>query len=69
MRHCFATHLLENGTDLRTIQMLLGHVDLETTARYLHLSRRHLQAVINPVETISIATLDTVKRSRRKQKP
>ena len=36
---------------------------------YLHLSRRHLQAVVNPVETISISKLDTVKRSRRKQKP
>ena len=61
--------LLENGTDLCTIQMLLGHVDLETTSVYLHVSRRHLQAVVNPVETISISKLDTVKRSRRKQKP
>jgi integrase/recombinase XerD len=68
LRHCFATHLLENGTDLCTIQMLLGHVDLETTSVYLHVSRRHLQAVVNPVETISISKLDTVKRSRRNQK-
>jgi len=69
LRHCFATHLLENGTDLCTIQMLLGHVDLESTAVYLHVSRRHLQAVVNPAETISISKLDTVKRSRRNQKP
>lgn len=69
LRHCFATHLLENGTDLCTIQMLLGHVDLETTSVYLHVSRRHLQAVVNPVETLSISKLDIVKRSRRNQKP
>jgi site-specific recombinase XerD len=69
LRHSWATHLLENGTDLPTIQMLMGHADLRATSVYLHLSRRHLQAVVNPVEILPVSRLDTVKRSRRNQKP
>jgi integrase/recombinase XerD len=67
MRHSFATHLLENGTDLRTIQMLMGHADLRATSVYLHLSRHHLQAVTNPAEAMSVSNLTTVKRSRKRK--
>jgi site-specific recombinase XerD len=53
LRHCFATHLLEQKVDIRVIQVLLGHSKLDTTARYSHLASTTLRAVKSPLDHLS----------------
>jgi site-specific recombinase XerD len=52
IRHSFATHLVDNGTDLHTVKELLGHSALETTMRYMHLTTTRIKGVVNPYDVL-----------------
>lgn len=53
MRHSFATQLLEDGVDIRTLQILLGHGSISSTARYTHLTPARMGKIISPLERLS----------------
>ena len=67
MRRAELAHLKVSDTDLRIIQVLLGRGDLETTAQYLHLSQRHLQAVTNPLDSLSLSTAQNISRTFKRK--
>jgi integrase/recombinase XerD len=66
-RHSFATPLLDQGADLRTIQVLLGHADIRTTARYLRVSMRRIQAVASPFDALTVQPIDQSEDNARQR--
>jgi site-specific recombinase XerD len=64
LRHSFATHLFDRGVDIRTIQALLGHDKLETTARYTRVATGMISSVVSPLDDLKLARRKSAKRGK-----
>ncbi|MCK5503646.1 MAG: tyrosine-type recombinase/integrase, partial [Thermodesulfovibrionia bacterium] len=58
LRHCFATHLMESGVNIRTIQTLMGHTSIQTTMIYLQVTRKQISATQSPLDKLEIPEIN-----------